>query len=151
MFVIRINLFIFYSMPSPTGNRTPGREPLHTPRERGDGSETPIREEIPETPTTETPSRRRAETPRQDGSLMKSLASSSRTPRKRGATPARSVTSSVDTPMRWGASRRDTDAGSEIPASPAHSLAPTSPGTGTLLSMYSYKKIYVCYFSSGNE
>ncbi|KAJ8925954.1 hypothetical protein NQ315_009807 [Exocentrus adspersus] len=115
-------------MPSPTGNRTPAR---------AEGSQTPAREEIPETPTTQTPRRRRAQTPgSQDVSPAKSVASSStRTPRKRGATPAKSVASSVDTPMRWGAgARRDADAGSEIPPSPAHSFAPTSPGTGAAMS-----------------
>ncbi|XP_018574393.1 DNA replication licensing factor MCM4 [Anoplophora glabripennis] len=116
-------------MPSPTGRETP-----RTPHQRGDGSETPARDEVPETPTTGTPSRRRAQTPRQDVSPAKSVASSTRTPRKRAATPAKSVTSSVDTPMRWGAPRRDVDALSEIPPSPAHSLAPTSPGTALAIS-----------------
>lgn len=123
-------------MPSPTGNRTPGREPPQTPRQIDNGYQTPTREEIPETPTTGTPSRRRAKTPRQDVSPSKSLASSTRTPRKRSATPAKSVTSSVDTPMRWGAPRRDIDTGSEVPPSPIHSLAPTSPGTGTYIFLH---------------
>ncbi|KAJ8958689.1 hypothetical protein NQ318_016416 [Aromia moschata] len=116
-------------MSSPTENRPP-----KTPR-REDGSETPGREEIPETPTARTP-RRGARTPRREVSPAKST-SSSRTPRKALVTPAKSVSSStVDTPMRWG--RRDLDGAqseSEVPPSPAHSLAPTSPGIGLMSDM----------------
>ncbi|KAJ8935380.1 hypothetical protein NQ314_012791 [Rhamnusium bicolor] len=124
-------------MPSPTGNRTPRKEAPGTPRRtarRTDGSATPARDEIPETPTARTP-RRVSATPRREISPAKSVSSSTRTPRKSQATPAKSISSTVDTPMRWGGSRRDLDGGqSEIPASPAHSLAPTSPGTALAMS-----------------
>lgn len=74
-----------------SGSRTPRRP-----------SQTPSRDEIPETP--------------------------SKTPKKN--TPAKSISSSVDTPMRYGVPRGTIESDQEIPASPAHSLAPTSPGTG---------------------
>ncbi|XP_066158799.1 DNA replication licensing factor MCM4 [Euwallacea fornicatus] len=116
-------------MPSPTsdGSRTPRSEVVRTPRRRlstatTDGSRTPqssdsgsphhasqspARVVIPETP--------------------------SKTPKK--ATPAKSVTSSVDTPLRYGQHKMAMDGiEQEIPASPAHSLAPTSPGTGLAMS-----------------
>ncbi|KAJ8965194.1 hypothetical protein NQ317_013346, partial [Molorchus minor] len=47
----------------------------------------------------------------------------------------KSVSSStVDTPMRWGRNTRDDGGQSEreVPPSPAHSIAPTSPGTGLM-------------------
>lgn len=115
-------------MPSPV---SPNRSPAGTPHRRVrdmDGARTPAREEVPLTPTSRTP-RRPATTPRREVSPAKSTTSSVRTPRKTQATPAKSV-STVDTPMRWGGHRSDASGQREIPPSPAHSLDPTSPGTG---------------------
>lgn len=112
-------------MPSPAPENG---SPASTPRRSGrnmEGARTPAREDIPPTPTTRTP-RRTAATPRREGSPTGS-STSFRTPRKSQPTPAKSV-STVDTPMRWGGPRGDINGQREIPASPAHSLAPTSPG-----------------------
>ncbi|CAH0552145.1 unnamed protein product [Brassicogethes aeneus] len=104
-------------MPSPRGSRTPRREGAQTPRQEGSrtprrsgrrasGAETPSREDVPGTP--------------------------SRTPRR---TPAKSVASdAISTPMKWGKKKTDNVGEKEIPPSPAHSLAPTSPGTGLCMS-----------------
>lgn len=121
--------------PSEDGSKTPRRssrnpEGSRTPSRNPEGSRTPSRVQ---TPSARTPSRRGNATPRrEDASPAKSIASSTRTPRKGRNTPAKSV-STVDTPMRFGVPRNDIDGQSEIPSSPAHSLAPTSPGTGLLL------------------
>ncbi|XP_072389087.1 DNA replication licensing factor MCM4 [Diabrotica undecimpunctata] len=115
------------------GSQTPTRnEESNTPSRRGNA--TPRREELPTTDGSRTPSRRGNATPRrEDPSPAKSTTSSVRTPRRGRNTPAKSI-STVDTPMRFGAPRNDIDAQSEIPSSPAHSLAPTSPGTGLAMS-----------------
>ncbi|XP_023017917.2 disc proliferation abnormal [Leptinotarsa decemlineata] len=123
-------------MPSPAPSddvpSTPRRAGSRTPARMADGSRTPGREP-PLTPRR-TP-RRGAATPRRDDSSpTRSVASSTRTPRKGRPTPAKSVSSAVDTPMRWGGPRNDIDGQSEIPSSPAHSIAPTSPGTGLAMS-----------------
>lgn len=115
-------------MPSPTPENG---SPAETPRRRArnmEGTRTPRREEVPLTPSSRTP-RRTAATPRRDISPARSTSSSIRTPRKSQPTPAKSV-STVDTPMRWGGHRSDLNGQREIPASPAHSMDPTSPGTG---------------------
>ncbi|KAL1512769.1 hypothetical protein ABEB36_002301 [Hypothenemus hampei] len=100
-------------MPSPRseGSRTPRHEGGRTPSRR-----------IPSTPSDG------SQTPRASG-LRTPGRSASTTPSK---TPAKSL-SSVDTPMRYGASRSHIN-DEEIPASPAHSIAPTSPGTGLAMS-----------------
>lgn len=119
-------------MPSPVPHN---ESPAGTPRRRArnmDGARTPAREELPLTPSR-TP-RRGATTPRREVSPAKSTSSSVRTPRRTQATPAKSV-STVDTPMRWGGHRADVNGQQEIPASPAHSLDPTSPGTGHFLCL----------------
>ncbi|CAH1110040.1 unnamed protein product [Psylliodes chrysocephalus] len=122
--------------PSEDGSKTPRRssrnpEGSRTPSRNPEGSRTPSRVQ---TPSARTPSRRGNATPRrEDASPAKSIASSTRTPRKGRNTPAKSV-STVDTPMRFGVPRNDIDGQSEIPSSPAHSLAPTSPGTGLAMS-----------------
>lgn len=116
-------------MPSPTPEN---KSPAGTPRKRTrnvDDSRTS--EEVPLSPTSRTSGN--ASTPRREVSPSKSSTSSVRTPRKTQATPAKSV-STVDTPMRWGGPRTDINGQREIPASPAHSLAPTSPGTGMFIS-----------------
>ncbi|KAG5890474.1 hypothetical protein JTB14_013416 [Gonioctena quinquepunctata] len=118
----------------PDGSRTPARVPdgSRTPARVLDGSRTPGRDP-PRTPSR-TPRRGAATPRREETSPTKSVASSTRTPRKGRPTPAKSVSSTVDTPMRWGGPRNDIDAHSEIPSSPAHSIAPTSPGTGLAMS-----------------
>lgn len=141
--VVKYKLLL--SMPSPAPQDGAPETPSRRNRNMN-GSQTPTREDAPATPTTRTPQRttrtpRRetspsrsttssSRTPRREVSPARSTTSSTRTPRKTQATPAKSVTSTVDTPMRWGEPRRDIDGQREIPASPAHSLAPTSPGTG---------------------
>lgn len=98
--------------PRPEGSRTPRDEPRTPRRQAG-------REEIPETPSS----------------------ASSRASRRNQATPAKSVASEpVNTPLKWGARQRGAEdqVGDEIPPSPAHSLAPTSPGTGKILFIYVY-------------
>lgn len=119
---------------------SPTPSPTGTPRRRArnmEGARTPAREEVPLTPTSRTP-RRGAATPRREASPARSTASV-RTPRRTQATPAKSV-STVDTPMRWGGPRGDINGQREIPASPAHSLAPTSPSAGILTpNFFKYK------------
>ncbi|XP_057656473.1 DNA replication licensing factor MCM4 [Diorhabda carinulata] len=114
-------------MPSPA----PSEDGSRTPRRSGrnvEGSRTPRRE------IAQTPSRRGNATPRrEEPSPAKSTTSSNRSPRKGRNTPAKSV-STVDTPMRFGVPRNDIDGQAEIPSSPAHSIAPTSPGTGLAMS-----------------
>ncbi|XP_056645438.1 DNA replication licensing factor MCM4 [Diorhabda sublineata] len=114
-------------MPSPA----PSEDGSRTPRRSGrnvEGSRTPRRE------IAQTPSRRGNATPRrEEPSPAKSTTSSNRSPRKGRNTPAKSV-STVDTPMRFGVPRNDIDGQAEIPSSPAHSIAPTSPGTGLAIS-----------------
>ncbi|XP_060524654.1 DNA replication licensing factor MCM4 [Cylas formicarius] len=116
-------------MPAPEqmGNRTPQPEGSQTPpTDRGtphtERSRTPhagnIRSPL-HAPVT--PSRAVRSTP-------------SKTPRKLATTPAKSVGSSVDTPLRWGVPRRNIQGENEVPPSPAHSIAPTSPGTGLAMS-----------------
>ncbi|KAH1007357.1 hypothetical protein HUJ04_004602 [Dendroctonus ponderosae] len=111
-------------MPSPRseGSRTPRREVARTARAPGtpssDGSRTPRSAAGSRTPRhgSRTPSRGEIpETP-------------SKSPRRQ--TPAKSV----DTPMRYGIRKGSIDGEQEIPASPAHSQAPTSPGPGLTMS-----------------
>lgn len=114
-------------MPSPAPSEDGSRTPRRSGRNAED-SRTPRKE------AAQTPSRRGNATPsREEPSPAKSTTSSTRTPRKGRNTPAKSV-STVDTPMRFGAPRNDIDGQAEIPSSPAHSIAPTSPGTGLAMS-----------------
>lgn len=112
-------------MPSPVGNRTPRREGSRTPRRQ---PETPSREgaQTPARPGSRTPRRR------QSAAGEEIPETPSKTPRKN--TPAKSVVSSIDTPLRPGVPRHGLIGNQEIPASPAPSLAPTSPGTGFAMS-----------------
>lgn len=93
----------------PVGSRTP-RHGSQTPRMGSQtprhGSQTPGREEIPDTP-------------------MRDFGN--RTPRH---TPAHN-SEVEETPLRWGAANQDGAQG-EVPPSPAHSYAPTSPGMGLM-------------------
>lgn len=123
--------------PIPEGSRTPRRRPSsstdgsRTPR--GAGKHTPI-EFYPSyykqfQKGSRTPRHRGGQTPSREQEIPETP---SKTPRKN--TPAKSIASSLDTPLRYGAPRRAIEGEQEIPASPAHSLAPTSPGTALALS-----------------
>lgn len=113
-------------MPSPTGNKTPRSEGSRTPRRAPPGT--------PGTDGSRTPRRTGSRTPRhapQSPTTDEIPETPSKSPRKN--TPAKSV-SSVDSPMRYQVPREMAEGEQEIPPSPAHSMAPTSPGTGLAMS-----------------
>ncbi|XP_050300297.1 DNA replication licensing factor MCM4 [Anthonomus grandis grandis] len=96
--------------PRPEGSRTPRRAPPGTPGT--DGSRTP-RAEGARTP------RHASQTPTPD-----------EIPETPSKTPKTTPSKSIDTPLKLGSKHGYQD----VPSSPAHSLAPTSPGTGLAMS-----------------
>lgn len=142
-------------MPSPSKNNSPSKDApagSQTPKaDRGGPSRRPSTSSVKSTPqkNPKTP-RRGAQTPRREDarpigsqtprSMRSTPMQGQRTPRRGGQTPTRDDPSRTPrsdfegTPMKWGHNRDNNAPGSVIPASPTHSLAPTSPGTGLAMS-----------------